>query len=447
MSEDAKTRFVDGLRVTPRHLNHLPTIVEDAIQDLRRTLGTGAVAYGLRLEVAGDDVTLAPGLAFSPSALRMRVPAAIPVSPPAGAGPFTVVLEVVNADDAALRVAGQPTVITATTTVSVTAGPVAVAPERLAIGTITRGGDGTLTVSQDPALFLAGGRHGHTGAFALDADGLWRYDGVAVGEGTGTAGQQGEKGDKGDRGEKGDPGDKGNPGDKGDPGEKGDAGRRGEKGNPGDKGDKGDPGANGEKGEKGDKGDKGDPGEKGDAGRRGEKGNPGDKGDKGDKGDPGVKGDQGPPGEGLRKEIAVVERLSWKPTQPLNFTELLTVLIGDAGGLRFTFTRELDETSPRPFVDVLVLVTFRPKDSAQAVRALAGTATVKGTDVVWKSTDTAAKLRELLSPPSGTLSIDLDCGYLRDAGGAPVSGSPLRMLGLPEPYAPAGIFRTWIFKT
>ena len=65
MSEDAKTKFVDGQRVTPRHLNHVMVTVENAVHDLRRTFGTGAIAYGLHLEVDGSALTLTPGVVAS----------------------------------------------------------------------------------------------------------------------------------------------------------------------------------------------------------------------------------------------------------------------------------------------------------------------------------------------------------------------------------------------
>src|SRR6476646_9784186 len=123
MSEDAKTKFIDGLRVTPRHLNHLSSTFEQAIHDLRRTFGTGLIAYGLRLTVAGGGVTLAPGLAFSPGALRMALTDATPLAVPPGTGPFDIVLTVISADDVALRVAGQQTLITSSTTATVVAAP------------------------------------------------------------------------------------------------------------------------------------------------------------------------------------------------------------------------------------------------------------------------------------------------------------------------------------
>jgi hypothetical protein len=56
------------------------------------------------------------------------------------------------------------------------------------------------------------------------------------------------------------------------------------------------------------------------------------------------------------------------------------------------------------------------------------------------------QLREVYSQLGGLVSFDLDCGYVRDADGNAVSGSPSRLVSLRGPYTPAGIFRTWMFK-
>ena len=72
MAEDARTQFVDGLRVTSDHLQHLQDRLRDAVLDLRRALGLGKVAWGLRAVLDGG-VALAPGVAFSPSGVRLNI--------------------------------------------------------------------------------------------------------------------------------------------------------------------------------------------------------------------------------------------------------------------------------------------------------------------------------------------------------------------------------------
>lgn len=486
MSEDAKTKFVDGLRVTPRHLNHLATTFEQAIQDLRRTLGSGGIAHGLRIVVAGGNATLSPGLAFSSASLRMGVPAGLPLNVPSGDGTYSVVLEVVNADDASLRVAEQPTLITSATSVTVTATPVASA-DRLVVGTITRSGT-TLTAAQPTTLFLTHGRHGHTDAFSQDAEGVGRYDGVLIESGgagePGPTGPQGEKGDKGDPGEPGQTGPQGLPGEPGVPGQPGPpglpgpagapgvqgvAGAQGEAGPPGERGPAGEPGptgATGATGPKGDPGVQGAPGTPGERGPQGLQGLPGPQGATGERGPqglqgipgpqgvqgvqgppgpPGPQGAQGLPGNGLRDDIGVIVRLGWNPQQSLKIVELLA-LIGPGDGLDFTFSRPLDEAFSRPFRNTMVLVTYRPIDASLPMRALSGIATIKGSQVIWTASDTPDRLRELIPQGIGFLSVDLDAGYVRDSDGNAVSGSPSALVHVKGPYAPAGIFRTWVIK-
>src|SRR5260370_26188550 len=72
--------------------------------------------------------------------------------------------------------------------------------EALVVAMVTVGGDGTLHVTQDPAIFAATGHHGHTGEFHQDADGHWHFDGPKVG------GVQGPPGPAGPAGAAGPPG-------------------------------------------------------------------------------------------------------------------------------------------------------------------------------------------------------------------------------------------------
>ena len=46
MADDARTIFVDGLRVTTEHLEHLQDRLRDAILDLRCAVGLGRIAWG-----------------------------------------------------------------------------------------------------------------------------------------------------------------------------------------------------------------------------------------------------------------------------------------------------------------------------------------------------------------------------------------------------------------
>src|SRR6185312_14753273 len=113
MTESQKTRFVDGLRVTPLHLNHTQSTAEQAVRDLRGVVGFGKVGYGFRLVLSDDgaQVTLSPGLGFAPGGLRLALDEGVALTIPDGAGPFSVVLHAENHDEPSARLGDEPTVI------------------------------------------------------------------------------------------------------------------------------------------------------------------------------------------------------------------------------------------------------------------------------------------------------------------------------------------------
>lgn len=71
MAEDAHIQFVDGLRVNADHLNNLQDRLHDAVVDLRRTVGLGRIAWGLRASITDGSIGVDPGLAFAPSGVRL----------------------------------------------------------------------------------------------------------------------------------------------------------------------------------------------------------------------------------------------------------------------------------------------------------------------------------------------------------------------------------------
>jgi len=394
MANDGRTQFLDGLRVTADHMQHMQDRLREAVVDLRRTVGLGRIAWGLHVETNDGAVSIQPGVAFAPSGIRLNIDAPASVNIPDGDGPWRVVLRAEESDRESLRVGNLATLIALITTASVEAdNDSEIGPDALEIASVTKKNAG-FKAEQDSALFVAAGNHSHSGNFVQDEFGHWHYDGPKLAGKAGDKGDEGEKGDKGDpglpgepgaKGDKGDPGEKGDKGDagakgdKGDPGEpgakgdkgdkgeagqaaakgdkgdpgakgdKGDPGAKGDKGDPGVKGDKGDPGAKGDKGDPGAKGDKGDPGvkgDKGDPGAKGDKGDPGLKGDKGDpgitgdKGDPGVKGDKGDRGEqgiGLDRDWPSIKSVSWKQANVLTNQEAL----GALNGIRIILTDPL----------------------------------------------------------------------------------------------------------
>ena len=309
MANDARTQFIDGLRVTADHLQHLQDRLRDAMRDVRQTIGLGRVAWGLHVTVAADSVIVTPGVAFAPSGIRLNIDTDANLPIPGGAGPWRVTLKATEQDRASLRVGDKPTLIQLITSVAIEpAGDPAPGEDALVVATIT-GSGASRKATQDPAIFAIAGNHAHSGKFVQDAAGRWHYDGPNV------EGEQGPKGDKGDPGAAGALGAAGAKGDKGDPGAAGAAGAAAAKG------DKGDPGAAGAAGRGRRKGDKGDPGAAGAAGAAGAKGDKGDPGAAGAQGAPGAQGAQGPPGPGLDPDPTIISKVSWPMGASVNFNQ------------------------------------------------------------------------------------------------------------------------------
>src|SRR5262245_5624532 len=266
MTDDARTLFVTGLRVTADHLQHAQDRLREAVLDVRRTIGLGRIAWGLRVTGAGDQVRVEPGVAFAPNGVRLAIDTELRLAVP-GDGDWRIVLSAANHDTEALRVSGAPTLVTLTTTAQIdTAGGDPVATEALQIASANKTG-GALTVIQDDALFVAMGHHGHSGAHTQDASGRWHFDGpiveaAAPGGGgpqgdsgppgpAGPAGPQGERGEAGAAGPAGPAGPQGESGEAGAAGPAGPAGPQGEPGEAGAAGPAGPPGPQGERGEAG----------------------------------------------------------------------------------------------------------------------------------------------------------------------------------------------------
>lgn len=446
MTESQKTRFVDGLRVTPLHLNHSQATAEQAVRDLRGVVGLGKIGYGFRLVLSedGSQVTLSPGLAFSSSGLRLALDEGVTLTVPEGPGPFSVVLRAENHDEPSARLDELATVIYEDTAVEVAAGEIAPDADALVVGALERGDDEALSVSQDGQLFLAPAYHGHTGAFFQDELGFWRFDGreLLVDE-EGATGPAGPPGAQGPQGDPGPEGAEGRPGPQGDPGTQGPPGEQGAAGPEGAPGQTGPPGAQGATGEKGEKGDKGDPGDKGDSGTPGEKGDKGDTGAAGAGGATGPAGDAGPPGPGIGADLVRVGKIPWDPRRPVSLPEALGLL----RSLQIDFTGEIDPSKAEPFADLVGWVRLQLPASQSGtplppVTALHGKASFSVSSFLWTLADDPGLVQSSLRN-GGLIVIDLDCDYLLDREGNPVSGSAGEFVET-KAFAPGGIFRTWI---
>jgi Collagen triple helix repeat (20 copies) len=502
MADDARSQFVDGLRVTADHLEHAQDRLREAVLDVRRTIGLGRVAWGLRAALDAGAVRLEPGVAFSKSGVRLFVDA--PANLGAPTPPARLVLRASNGDKTALRVGNTPTLITLLTAASLEADDgSSVGDDALVVARIASG-EGGAQLTQDEGLFVAQGHHSHSGSHLQDDQGRWHYDGppLAGAKGDkgdpgfagapGLAGAKGDKGDQGDPGEAGPAGPAGPQGDKGDPGpagakgDKGDlggAGPAGAAGPPGPQGDKGEPGPAGAKGNKGDKGDPGEagaagpagpPGPQGDKGDPGPPGAPGPAGAKGDKGDPGAagtqgspgaagaKGDPGPPGppgpvgppgpQGIPGTAAALDwpsivRINWEQAAqltPANATTLLQRLRID---LSDKLHGDVLQTQPQ-----VVQVWFEPNGAGAAtagstpvaILVLHGQIKIDTQTINWSLSDTAATATKLLTQ-AGRILIRVHVSHLFDADGRPFAPSLEVLTGMKYPHVPGGAWESWVF--
>ena len=116
MANDARTEFIDGLRVTADHLQHLQDRLREAVRDLRLVVGAGKIAWGLHVDAAAGSVTVQPGVGVAPSGIRLNIDVPVNLPLPEAAGPFRVTLHAVEQDRASLRLGDKPTLITLVTT-------------------------------------------------------------------------------------------------------------------------------------------------------------------------------------------------------------------------------------------------------------------------------------------------------------------------------------------
>jgi len=399
MTDDAHSQFVDGLRVTAEHLQHLQDRLRESVVDLRRTVGLGRIAWGLRAALDNGAVTLTPGCAFSLNGIRLFVDASLNLGTPPL--PARLVLRASNADKPALRVAGTPTVITQLTTAQMeTDDGSPVDDSALVIATI-KDVDGTATLAQDEKLFVAAGDHSHSGTHFQDEQGRWHFDGTLI---------SGAKGDKGDSGP---------------------AGPQGEKG---DKGDKGDSGPAGPQGEKGDKGDQGIAGPKG---------------DKGDQGVPGPQGPTGPPGPTAQLDWPFITRVSWRQGAQFSLSEAQQML----SRLRINLSSPLNPALLETNQPQVIQVWFEPDSppaatvnirSPQQILVLHGTQKLAFQEIDWGINDSADAVGKVLRQ-GGRLLIRVHVTHLFDVDKRPFCPALEALTGVNYPHVPGGVWESWVF--
>ena len=417
------TRFVEGLRVTPAHLNHLQSVAAAAADDLRRVVGLGRVGVGLRIDVDDDGaVTLSPGVGFTRGGAVVRRDEPTVITLPDDEAELKVGLRAVTLDDDSTRVGDQPTIVFGATEV-VTGTDLDDAADLLALGSVRREGDG-VTVDQDPAIFVAGPSHRHSGDWVEDADGLWRYDGATL-EGL-PGGGTGPPGPAGPAGPPGAPGETGPPGEQGPPGEPGPACEPGE---PGSTGEQGPPGPAGEPGAAGQTGPVGEPGLQGPAGGPGPAGEPGPPGPQGEPGPP------GPPGDA--PALIFLQKTSWDPLTPVSRNDLRDLV----QNLELSWSGLVDGRILPRIERAAVHVFTAPARSELPVRAL-DRGVQGGRNLLVVSIPPAQQAISELLEVGGVLFVDVVCDLLRDGEGLPFSSSlgPL-LFGVESPLAAGGLMR------
>ncbi len=491
MADDARTQFIDGLRVTADHLQHLQDRLRESVLDVRNAIGLGRVAWGLKATLNGTSVDVTPGVAFARSGVRLSVESPLSVAVPDGPdGSLALMLHAVSGDRDTLRFNGVPTIYTLETHADVGPPPAPSDLDSLVVANITRT-NGALALAQDDAMFVAAGAHGHTGTHVQDGDGRWHFDGSAIAA-TGTPGPAGPKGDPGDPGPAGAQGPKGDTGDagpagaagpQGDPGPagpvgavgpaglQGPAGPDGPAGPQGVAGPAGPPGATGDvgpagpQGPKGDPGNPGPPGVKGDpgdigpagpAGVAGPQGAPGDAGAQGpvgatgpqgvagDPGPAGAPGAQGPPGQ-IDEDWGQIKKVSWPHDQTVSVGQAGTLL---SGGLQVTLSRSLDPSQQQTPPNVFE-VWFQPdsrtnptgQDVPLAMVSIFGTLRVTPQTITWVSGVSQAGLKATLRP--GRVLVRVHCGALEDAKGRQFSATISGIVNIDGLILSGGVFESW----
>jgi hypothetical protein len=409
VTDSPGTRFVDGLRVTPAHLNHAQDVNATAVADLRHVIGVGRVGAGFRILISGTTASLTAGVGVTTGGFPVSRDEATILTVPAGAGPFTVALKAVSSADEASKIGGIAT-ITFLHTEVVTDATVPEGPDVLTVGTVRRQG-GALTATQPPEKFVPGPGHRHSGTWVQDEHGVWRFDGATI-EAAGPPGPPGERGPIGPQGERGPVGPQGAPG------------------APGPAGQTGQQGAPGPTGPVGPKGDTGPTGSTGPAGQTGPAGPQGDI------------GPQGPAGPGLPDDSTVLRDLNWDPRRAVTADDAAQ-LVRD---LRLTFSAPLDGDLLSPLVVTAVQIWVIPGNAAFPVTGLRPKVTVGDAVLRLEATLPAAQVSQLKEGGGGLILVDLGCDMLIDLPtGRPVSASLGAVLfGRPQPAVPGGLLRVGI---
>ena len=185
-----RVAFLDGMRISREHLEHLQSYLHLAALQLREGVGEGKVVHGLKTEPSGAILKIGPGLAFDAFGRPLALDEAKELTPVFG---NAEALYAVLAHD--LRYGqffkGFPTVITDHVKLELRAAPppyadgaVRFAEVRPALAPATPdapAAEAPFRVTQTGRWYLPPLDHGHSGKFYQDAQSRLRYDGDPMG--------------------------------------------------------------------------------------------------------------------------------------------------------------------------------------------------------------------------------------------------------------------------
>ena len=177
---EGSTRFIDGMRVSREHLEHMHDVLLAAAVYLRQTVGTGKVAYGFRVEALfPDKVKVGPGLAFDRLArpLTLEGEQEIALS-------FTSSNTLYLVLNYALRsqtlVEGIHTVLSNALRIEARVDAPPYVDDSVIFAQLQLNA-GKLEVVQKGEWYLPTLDHGHSGMFFFDQGKRWRFDGHRIG--------------------------------------------------------------------------------------------------------------------------------------------------------------------------------------------------------------------------------------------------------------------------
>jgi hypothetical protein len=134
----------------------------------------------------------------------------------------------------------------------------------------------------------------------------------------------------------------------------------------------------------------------------------------------------------------VLKGLSWEPTTPFSRGEALDVM----QRLVFDFDRDIEPEAVKLRNGEVAVVWWRPDGNNSAVTAIRTASGVNANSVTVRGN--LVDIRQAFEvADTGTFVIDLNCDFVLDGQGQPVSSCSTSLIATHLPR-PGGILRTWL---